>query len=403
MNLERRPSPPPLLSIVVPTRDRDSYAIPAIRSLLANPTPQLEVVVQDNGDGDELERFASEAAGDLRLRYNRAAGRLDVIENFNRGAALARGEYVTFLGDDDGINPELVEATAWAKAQGLDAVVPSRPAQYWWPDHRFRHYGSSSAGSLELRPFSGRVTYPDPEAELRKCARAAGYHFAKLPRSYYGIVRRECLDRVKTTTGTYFPGPSPDLSGAVAVASFVRAMAHVDYPLFVPGSSARSTAGLGSMKKHLGELEAWPHLPHQYVRNWSELVPRFFAGNTIWGEDVVQALKATGRSDVLREFNVPLLHAFCVAFNPRFTRLTMRSFRRALRVTDRSLALGTLKFAAAYVYACCLRARSVAVRCAEKAGWQGKRTISGLATIEEATKALSTALAESRRSFARCA
>ncbi|MBI5017699.1 MAG: glycosyltransferase family 2 protein [Deltaproteobacteria bacterium] len=392
----------PLLSIVVPTRNRATYAVPAIRSLLSIPSTDIQVVVQDNSDDPELERFVEALPSDPRLRYNHITERLDVIENFTRGTDLATGEYITYLGDDDGANPEILEATAWARGKKLDAILPSRPAQYWWPDHRFRYHGSISAGSMDLRPFTGKLSYPDPETEMRKCARAAGYHFAKLPRIYYGVVRRDCLNKVKMTAGTYFPGPSPDLSGAIAVANYVKAMAHVDYPLLLPGSSAKSTAGLGAMKKHVGRLEAWPHLPQQYVRNWSKLVPAFFGGNTIWGEDVVQALTAIGRKDILAQFNVPLLHAFCVAFNPQYSRLTIENFYRALRVTHKGYAIGTAQFIFAYGYAYLLRARTLADRYAERARLRRITTIRKLPSIEDAIQALSSSLIMAGRKFSAC-
>ena len=36
---------------------------------------------------------------------------------------------------------------------------------------------------------------------------------------------------------------------------------------------------------------------------------------TVWGEDIVQALKATNRENLLVDFNIPLLHGMCLVFD----------------------------------------------------------------------------------------
>lgn len=334
----------PLLSIVIPTRNRAQYAIPAIASILSIPSREVELVVQDNSDNDELERYLRSNVNDHRLKYRHEWERIDVIENFNRGTFLATGKYITYLGDDDGVNPELVEAVKWASDNDFDALLPTRPVHYWWPDHRFKYYGDTFAGSLEFSSFSGAVTFPDVEAALLKCVRSAGSDSSGLPKIYYGVVRRDCLEKVKQKAGTYFPGPSPDIAGAVAVASYAKKLCKVDYPLIVPGSSKASTAGLGAQKKHVGSLKDWPHLPSFYVDNWSSLVPAFFSGPTIWGEDVVQALRATGREDMLKHFNLPLLHAKCAVFHPAYLKATVANYFGALKSVGKGAVAGTFLF-----------------------------------------------------------
>jgi hypothetical protein len=383
----------PLMSIVIPTRNRARYAKSAIRSILKFPASGIELVVQDNSDGGELNEFA-ESLHDSRFKYRWDRNPVDAVRNFERGAALATGLYITFLGDDDGINPELVDAVSWCRERDIDAIITSRPAQYRWPDQRYRYYGSAFSASLELSPFSGGTSWPDPEAELRACARAAGRSSARLPRIYYGAVKRSCFDAVRDRTGTYFPGPSPDLSSAVALGTIVKTICWADYPLFVPGVSGGSMAGLGAVKKHIGRLEDWPHLPARSIQNWSPLVPRFFGGPTIWGEDVVQALTATGREDVLTEFNVPLLHALCAVYWPKGIRITLRNFYPALKRVKRGLFRGTMEFLGSCVSLYILRGKKFVQRirwgCEKR---HGHREI-GVKDIEDAVDRLVEILRE---------
>ena len=45
---------------------------------------------------------------------------------------LATGEFVCVIGDDDGVNPEIIRAVCWAREHKLDAVAPSQCA-VWSP------------------------------------------------------------------------------------------------------------------------------------------------------------------------------------------------------------------------------------------------------------------------------
>jgi len=375
---------------VIPTRNRCVYAVHSIRNALGSASPALEVVVHDNSSDDGLERYVREQFHDPRLRYYHECERLSVAENFERATTLARGEYVASVGDDDGVNPEIIDAALWAQEEGMDAIVPTIPAQYWWPDFRHRHYGRSFSGSLVVRPFSGLVTLPAAEDQLRRCVRQAGQGgFGVLPGVYYGIVRRACLERVKARAGMFFPGPSPDIAGAAAVASFVKRMARVDYPLFLPGNSSAGGAGMKARKAHLGRLEAQAHLSKDVVGVWSELVPRFFSMPTIWAEDVIQALRATGRDDLLAEFNFPLLYARCSIFHPSHLRPIMRSFHKYLSSSKRGRTLSIAQFAWACAFTVGLRARYLARNVIAGPLHLGTQTVSGLDDIEEAWSSLS--------------
>ncbi len=323
--------PRPILSIIIPTKNRSIYLLPIVCEILKGEDPDLEVVVQDNSDDDKAETGLKLLASDSRLRYNRSREKLSMSDNFAEGLRLSTGEYIAFLGDDDGINPELMAAVRWAKAKGLDAVVGSPSAKYYWPDVAFTLYGGALSGSLAVKPFTGRVDYPDPGVEILRCVHNAGLGFGKLPKIYHGAVRREFMEKVLDGTGTYFPGPTPDMSGAVAVANYVRRYAYVDYPLFISGTGKRSGGGTGAAKKAEWTIESVPWFSRQHVEAWSDLVPRFCNATTLWSEDVIQALKAVGRGDRLKNYNALYLYARCLVLHPTQKAKTWSSIHHYVR------------------------------------------------------------------------
>src|SRR3954451_20720738 len=96
---------PPLVSVVLATRNRPEAVPDALRFLLANVGVHFEVVVVDQSD-DEVTRTAlSTGAGDPRVRYLRSAGR-GLASARNEGIAAARAELVAMTDDDCEVPPD---------------------------------------------------------------------------------------------------------------------------------------------------------------------------------------------------------------------------------------------------------------------------------------------------------
>ena len=149
---------------------------------------------------------------------------------------------------------------------------------------------------------------------------------------------------------------------------------------------------MGAAKRHIGRLEDQPFLPADSVAAWSDLVPRFWSGPTIWAEDVVQALTAVGRSDILREFNAPKVHARCMALHPQWWRLTLPNLLRACRETGIGPLRGLGSFSYHYGETWLARARALVLNVCRITSDNG--IIRDLATIEEGVEALAGHLQE---------
>jgi glycosyltransferase involved in cell wall biosynthesis len=89
----------PKFSVVVPTYNRSEMLPRAIHSVLAQSVTDFELIVVDDGSSDNTESVAKSIT-DHRLRYVRQENRgLSAARNF--GVAHAKGQWVTFLDDDD--------------------------------------------------------------------------------------------------------------------------------------------------------------------------------------------------------------------------------------------------------------------------------------------------------------
>jgi glycosyltransferase involved in cell wall biosynthesis len=94
----------PLVSVVIPTRDRTALLEQAVRSVLAQTYQELEVVIVDDGSAEQLE-LDSALAADPRVRVLRNATSAGAGAARNLGAAACSGPLLAFLDDDDTWRP----------------------------------------------------------------------------------------------------------------------------------------------------------------------------------------------------------------------------------------------------------------------------------------------------------
>ena len=285
----------PLLSVVIPTRNRMATLEHSIANVLA-AGDDLEVVVHDTSDDPAAwAEVAARIGPEPRLRYHYTAPPQSFAETFDKAVSFARGRCVTIIGDDDGILPQLLDCTRMADAAGWEALTPSTPAAYNWPDFRHLYYGDADAGRLSVRPFTGPWEPVDVARELDRTARGGFQDFGRLPRIYYGVVRRDRLEALRHRAGAFFVGTSPDISGAVGLATVVERLVSLDFPVFLPGSSANSGAGRSGMKKHVGSLRR-PRRPRPSPTPGPPRSRPFYAVQTVWAQAALATLDATRRA-----------------------------------------------------------------------------------------------------------
>lgn len=388
----------PVLSVVIPTRNRQELLAAALRHLASLDAEDVEFVVEDNSDRplDEAHRR------DPRIRYRHDPAPRSMIENCEEATLRAEGLYVTLIGDDDTVSSEIVAAARWAAREGLDALSPTIASHYFWPDLQYRYQGFWRAGQLHAVRPTGKSAPIDPLRELERCLRSGAQNFHRLPRLYYGLIRREVLERGRERTGTYYAGVSPDLAGAAQAALHMsappggaggsrkadgaRARAlWLDYPLFLPGTSGRSHGGLGMMKRHVGRLEDQAHLPRAYVEDWPPEVPRFYSVANVWAESLVRALRASGREDLVRRLSLGCLLAHGYVFNLGMARELNRAFVPCARALGQPVPLVAAELAYHSLRLVALRARTLIVRKAglELRGVEVRRNLRDIAEAAE--------------------
>ena len=92
--------PKPLISVVIPTRDRSDTLRATLRALAHQASDQIEFVVQDNSVGSDTSDVVLEAMSrDPRIRHSRTPFPASQRQNFELGLQAARGDYMAIIGD----------------------------------------------------------------------------------------------------------------------------------------------------------------------------------------------------------------------------------------------------------------------------------------------------------------
>ena len=124
-----------LISVIIPTRNRQIYAQAAVRHILGI-SKEIQIIVQDNSDNMSLRKDLEDLLNNEQIIYNYIGERIAGIDNYNIAASYAEGEFFCAIGDDDTVLPNIIDCAKWMKRNNIDAVKPSKDLVYWWPDSK---------------------------------------------------------------------------------------------------------------------------------------------------------------------------------------------------------------------------------------------------------------------------
>lgn len=330
----------PILSIIIPTKNRYEYLIYSLRSIINNFKDfSVEIIVHDNSTDEIPQDILEIINSEKSIQYTKIDHHISGWENFELAITKANGKYLTMIGDDDSLSKYVIDVVEFMDKNNIMSVI-SPFATYTWPDLESRIFKSKTSSQLSLKKFGGKISYLRAEKELDQLVKSGGTNLFQLPKMYYGIVNREIVEKVKESSGYFLPGPSPDMANAVSMAVFLEKIVHVDIPIFIAGNSSKSTAGMGAKGEHLGKIEDIKFLPENCSREWDPWVPKYWSGPTIWAQSAVKALEGTKAN---RKINYLNLYAHCYVFNSSYKDYVDDAKARYIKENNLNLTLSGLK------------------------------------------------------------
>lgn len=278
-----------LLSIVVPTKDRYKQLKHLINLIDGFNSEEIELVLQDNTfDNSEILNFLSTKQR-THVKYYHNIKPFPINYNVDLAILNSTGEYVCFIGDDDGVLPNIINCIKWMKRNDIDALRPAITI-YNWPD--FLDFDNNNlSGALLYDNFSYEVKEIDINKSLRKLANRGFSHIYTIPKVYHGIVKRKCLDEIYKIGGTFSPGPSPDMATAVALSFVVKNFTEINLPVILIGQSESVGGGERKLKGGVKNINEVPFLPKNAKENWNSRIPKVWCSQTVWPESAIKAIQ----------------------------------------------------------------------------------------------------------------
>lgn len=236
-------------TVVIPTRNRQECAMSAIKSVLlaSSNRSDIQIIVLDNSD--DAERLPTYMKTDLissefdRVKFVASPDKpISMQDNWERGIPLFDGEWLTYIGDDDGVLLDGFEVLDWM-TETLDMKgFVWRPVYYKWPsfpaadrDVLTLYTGDNILGAGNCEQILKTHVNWSTTDKWPGCG----------PGVYHGCIHHSIIDKVCDKHGRYFLSHIVDYSSAMANCTFMDNFVQYTTPVTVMGASGDSnTAGL---------------------------------------------------------------------------------------------------------------------------------------------------------------
>lgn len=311
-----------LLSIVVPTRNRQFYALKTVKQILNVTEYNVQIVISDNSENDSLNDMIKELNSN-RVKYEYISKRIPGVDNYANGISMSDGKYVCCIGDDDGVLRIINDVVLWASDNNVKAIKPGVQASYIWPNTVELY----KTGCLSLDTVDASFKYVNPKKELIDFLKTGCIDFpgAMLVKAYHGIIRKDMFEEIYKRTGKYCGGLSPDIYLSVALSLVIEEVVCFNIPMTIFGACKKSTTGDSLNKVNYGKLEDAPHFVGQEYE-WSKKVPHYYCGMNIWADSALHALSDMKENSLIDLFSVEHLTCFCLLNYKDYSKEIMENF-----------------------------------------------------------------------------
>ncbi|MBQ2689950.1 MAG: glycosyltransferase [Solobacterium sp.] len=176
----------PLISIITPAYNVADYLPGCLDSILSQTFHDYELILIDDGSTDDTGKICDEyAARDPRIRVIHQDN-IGVSDSWNKGVALAEGEYIGFVDSDDFIHEEMYEI--------LYKAVTETQSDIAFCDFKKYMFDIKNAVFDERTDYHFRIS--STEEELRSITQPYSAAFI-----WKGLYRKECIKDIRFLSG----------------------------------------------------------------------------------------------------------------------------------------------------------------------------------------------------------
>lgn len=252
----------PKISIGIPVYFGKPYILHCLNSILNIDYLDVEILVSVDFDDSFSKQILSKIQ-DSRLRIVYQPTKLTMAENYEWLINNLEGQWITVLGQDDGIMPNFFSEFEFLINEFPKINAFSFPRSYFfWPGCE-NTYGDTVLNFLSGR---GRPKVVNPKLILIKNLLGLAEHY-ELPQIYTNnIIRRESVNKIKTiSSGQFYWEPTPDVYSGVVIALNEKQIVKHNTSIFWTGTSPSSSGyQISKSISHLSSKSQIELVPQAY-------------------------------------------------------------------------------------------------------------------------------------------
>ena len=225
-------------SIIIPVRNALKYAKDCIQSVLMQNCNNYEIIVSDNHSTESVAEYVQSLNSPL-IRFITPESSLGMVDHFEFALSQAQGEWIIFLGADDGLQPYFFDLcnmlTEQAQRMGLKIINGPRAYFFW-------NGCENIYGDIKIS-YVARSCFYKKNAKLSLLNALIGIkEYFDLPQMYTtSVVHRSVVDKVKEQQGgKFYTSLTPDANGAANICTLESYYMESLIPLGWVGTSPKS-------------------------------------------------------------------------------------------------------------------------------------------------------------------
>jgi glycosyltransferase involved in cell wall biosynthesis len=221
----------PKLSVIIPTRERSDTLLHTLKTVVDQDYNNLEIIVSDNASEDQT-KLVVESYKDARIRYINTQSRIGMSENWEFALSHVTGDFVMYLGDDDGLLPKACSDVAKIINYTKTRALIWNKSTYNWPSNLLAPNLLSFQCAYDLCEMRGEI--------MLKGVSSGKTGYGRLPLLYSGFVSVDVINVVKNKTGTFFQSITPDVYSGIVLADELPTYLYSFRPFSINGGSNHS-------------------------------------------------------------------------------------------------------------------------------------------------------------------
>ncbi|MDR1904099.1 MAG: glycosyltransferase family 2 protein [Treponema sp.] len=228
----------PKYSILIPTRNSIDYLKDCINSVIQQKYINYELIISDNHSDDGTYDYVK-SLNHSNISLIKPQEPLAMVDHWEWLLKHAKGDWVIFLGSDDGLMPYFFEVSdylvARANKKNIKAINSSR-AYFFWEGCQ-KTYGNTNISYSAVSSFRIKNT----KLEILN-ATIGLINYIDLPQMYTtSIVHKSIIKKTREKNlGYFYSDINPDANGAANICSSEKKYIESLVPLGWVGSSIKS-------------------------------------------------------------------------------------------------------------------------------------------------------------------